>query len=787
MDINNYSSKLKQLNIKFDKLTQQELLIESLFNDDNNSIGEFKKQGIKNILLNMRKLNYLEDLESIKENLSKVYKYLHENEMNLFIDVNLSNNEDILYDDILSIITNIKIPIIVDFNRLIEDEDGLYFFDAVKNIDSCILASLDNNIEVAFNNCDGFYNINESLFEQLDFIDNDEIESKYNKIKEYIFLEENENIDIKEEIKEIDNESLDEIKDITKESLGDKHEEIDLVDDSYLEQENEENFLEENNSLLDDIKENEIESNEDFRNMSLEENNLNDLELSKEDIDSIKEENFVLEDDKEEIDSSYTYEAREEEIFEDENKTNKIDILPEENTIKKEIDGEQANDKIDFQEVKEVTKLDSIDINEDEVKVIESEKSIPLTKSVLSKSLMIICLVTINIIAILLFAGLFMYSSNLYVLIAGLSVLVLFDAIFIVSIIKKFSIRRIEEKVIDFETIEGANKDEILEQQELISFNFSNVNVRLDFKKLEYKDLCESLHKFVNNNNLLISLEKIKEIISAMASSRVIFVSSNDYVLFDNLFGLISIFFGVSPMGIQLDYYRDFSDLIYKSETFYNYLENAGNNELINVCCLKYENTNLNNFFKDRIKHILYKEKELSILNKNITLSKNIWYFISLEYCNLNQIDRELLNESVYLNINLKKGDLTKIEDNQLALTINYNNFLVNMASNQDYSFISEDLWNKLEKIIDYVNNYKTINLNNKIIYQIEEFVKTFIESSEEKNENLAFDLALSVKLVPLIIELKLTRDQILDIQTKLQDIFGYDDILNTINTLKNI
>lgn len=344
------------------------------------------------------------------------------------------------------------------------------------------------------------------------------------------------------------------------------------------------------------------------------------------------------------------------------------------------------------------------------------------------------------------------------------------------SIIDNNSVEAIDDAV---EVNEPVSKDDYLDDTV-----FNDINI---------EDVATNLQAYLNDNGILLSILSIRVLLSAVFTSRTVFINSKDHDLLIKALKCLDKFLGNDSNIYDSQSYNNFVELISKRDNdVFGYTEVS--NGLLNAIKLKnhlnlmifdHVTTDKLSLFSD---FILSAGTELSHyinLNGKFELPKNICYVFVFDYdFYLEVLPKNYLEKATAINLTIQKNELPS--DNLECGCISLAKINEYMKQALQNNYLDEDVWKKIDDFEDFMNqiesDYKIENKSALLLEQISSLMQALGVDKVDIVDEL-----LRLHIIPLLKKTKTYAkdDGVEVIKNLLVKAFGDDNVSKSIVTLQ--
>lgn len=334
-------------------------------------------------------------------------------------------------------------------------------------------------------------------------------------------------------------------------------------------------------------------------------------------------------------------------------------------------------------------------------------------------------------------------------------------------------VEKIEEEVIE------ETKNEPKEVKS-VSFIYEDTKNN-DTSSVNFEKFVNNFLEFSKKNEVILDRSLAISLISAISSSRLIFLNGNKEEVnifvklvmsfFDNEYTFTSL----ENVSNPYELYNDNGELTGLSESL---LSADSNKKKIYITYIESLNINNVDIFRKHLEDIPLQKLKTNIFlsdEKKITIPKNLFYFVySEDYNNL-----DLTMNSITINVKL-----TSANNNFLSsdMPLSYDDLLVEVRLTKEDISLKEKTWQKLDKFLNKLEEVSGFVINNKVIQGMENYCAAFLDLNDDEIE--CIDILLESKFIPIINSLDLSLENKKDLIDSLNVSFGENSLIRTIKSL---
>jgi len=313
--------------------------------------------------------------------------------------------------------------------------------------------------------------------------------------------------------------------------------------------------------------------------------------------------------------------------------------------------------------------------------------------------------------------------------------------------------------------------------------------------------VADKLIEYAKLNGLILEVTSSRSIISAIASSNIIFLYSKQNELLVKLSEIVTKFFqSKGHVFKELDHFTTPFDLCWEKDVDGNYQKTQFVNDIYNASLYK-DSINIetltnvtmsrfNEYFKDFISFSESPTKShfLKINDKqSLKIPTNITFLVIPKEDNfISLMDSKLSYVSESLNITVREAEIGEvIVDKVDPISYPYFKELI-LEAKKDF-YIKEANWKKFDELESTLKKEEPFKIDNKLMLQLENYSSIYLDLGGEEID--AIDSILSEKFIPIIKSLKLAKKvgSTKTIIELLEKIFSEEYVTKTKKILKEI
>ena len=325
----------------------------------------------------------------------------------------------------------------------------------------------------------------------------------------------------------------------------------------------------------------------------------------------------------------------------------------------------------------------------------------------------------------------------------------------VVEVFDPEKLNTISDKKTEHSGVEADN----IERQQVESEHSFNSNATLP-------EVCESLTAFMNKNGIELDFSSARGLISAMGTTRLVFLKHPNTELVRKFIQVLSEFF------FFCNYYENSSTLWktttdvllaykngeYKKSNVLNAIM-AGKKDPNNILFTTLFNVYPSSFtyFDDFMNYVKNPISSTGVYissgkgNKGkgqfLEMPKNLWFFMVLSEEFDQPLSKNITDYAMVINLGMREVEPHyDIFGNDKLMS--FNQFLRKINVAADEHFLNEDLWKKIDRFEDFMDLKTDFSIGNKAACQLEEYTAAYIACGGEEKD--AVDSVLTNKLLPM-------------------------------------
>ena len=325
------------------------------------------------------------------------------------------------------------------------------------------------------------------------------------------------------------------------------------------------------------------------------------------------------------------------------------------------------------------------------------------------------------------------------------------------------------------------------------------------YEEIDFEELCLNVVKFAASKGLNTDVLSVRTFLSAINSSHLIEVNSQDLEVAKKFVDVISEYLGKKAYySKEKSHWEKPEDILWKKL----------NNQIVESDVLKsllYAHKNKNDFTFLGLADVNYSRFDeyfaqifgfINHPNRRVLIDvaakydngvdpagrlstpKNIWFIVFPNSDASNKVSDKTIRNLVKIEVNGSIAEPTEetIEVEKMILE----QFYYSISKASDDADINEDLWKKYDEFIVEAEKIVKLNLNDKYFYGVENFATMFVIAGGEEAD--ALDHVVNAKLLPMITNFKDLEVSEVDILIdNIENIFDTEGFVVTIKTLNKL
>ena len=280
---------------------------------------------------------------------------------------------------------------------------------------------------------------------------------------------------------------------------------------------------------------------------------------------------------------------------------------------------------------------------------------------------------------------------------------------------------------------------------------------------ISLSEICSNFREFALSRGIKIEIPSVRAIFSAAAASKIVILKSANTEVMPAFAEALCAYFGSTAVTAVGADWTNAGDLMwngvdgkYVVSDFTNAVYGAGKTpaKMCAAVLAGVNSENIASYFGDFIDYANHpsEERELIISAKlTLNLPNTITYFIIPEEGAANGFPKEIINASMSVDLALsdaEKGEEVEVKNVAVA------EFEDLVKTAREDVFLPENIWKKIDELVDTVNATEKFVIGNKNTLQIEKLTSVIMECGGDEAE--AFTQLFVCKLVPLLKTTKL-------------------------------
>ena len=282
-------------------------------------------------------------------------------------------------------------------------------------------------------------------------------------------------------------------------------------------------------------------------------------------------------------------------------------------------------------------------------------------------------------------------------------------------------------------------------------------------KEIDFLAYAEDLTNYALNSGLIVEPRTVRSILGAIASSKMIFLKSQDTNLTIKFAEILTKYLNDEFVPIDLsnmtDSYKLFwqigsDDVVYRSKLANDLLQASKNNKKIYLETLYNVDVKDETLYKDFLKYSLDPNNSVNVKlseedNDSILINKNIIFLMIPSDDNyLENISKNIADSSVSIEIFVRENEIIQ-EEPSINYALSFTLLEQKIKENREKYFIDEDNWKKLDDIEEDLANIEEFTIDNRMTLAFEKLSSIMIEAGSDITEVL--DYAIASRIVPYI------------------------------------
>lgn len=264
-------------------------------------------------------------------------------------------------------------------------------------------------------------------------------------------------------------------------------------------------------------------------------------------------------------------------------------------------------------------------------------------------------------------------------------------------------------------------------------------------RKVSFGELCRNLRDFAMHRGVDIEMTSARAFISAIAASKLVFVTAKNAEVIPTLTDVLNAYFGNAKPVTAENYWDSVSDLLWEPGDD-KYVLSRFSNGVYNAAMspeqervLVIDNVNINNLgryfgnFLDYANHP--SEKYVISFNDETSfrLPDNLTYVLVMQDGVLDMLPTEILNAGFVVELVMSPAAIAA-EDVETKITL-HEDFLLMLSEAKEEHYVSERIWRKVDELSETINATEKFAIGNKNIIQVESFTSVMLACGADEAE----------------------------------------------------
>lgn len=325
-----------------------------------------------------------------------------------------------------------------------------------------------------------------------------------------------------------------------------------------------------------------------------------------------------------------------------------------------------------------------------------------------------------------------------------------------------------EEKEETIEEIEEANEiQEVEEDSEKVYTYDKTINEEVDdntySKEIDFLAYAEDLTNYALNSGLIVEPRSIRSILGAIASSKMIFLKSQDVNLTIKFAEILTKYLNdeFNPINLETIDSKDklywqisSDDVVYRSKLANDLLQASKNNRKIYIETMYNVNVSDTSIYDDFLDYSLDPNNSVTIKlsedeSDNVLVNKNIIFLMIPNDENyLENISKKIADSAVTIELFVRENEIIQ-EEPSINYSLSFTLLEQKIKENREKYYIDEDNWKKLDDIEEDLANIEEFVVDNRMTLAFEKMSSIMIEAGSDLTEVL--DYAIAMRIVPYI------------------------------------
>lgn len=269
---------------------------------------------------------------------------------------------------------------------------------------------------------------------------------------------------------------------------------------------------------------------------------------------------------------------------------------------------------------------------------------------------------------------------------------------------------------------------------------------------LTLNEACSQLVSYCASGGIKIDSSSAAKLLSALASSRLVVLRSQNTHLFTKLLKILNGYFGTDEYVESFSGVTNLEDFIEKTSRA---VEDASKvRKDVHIAGLTNVNSdNLRDILLPLMKYIISPNVPCTVrygYDNTLSLTPNIWYALALDgNARISGEDLIVLNSCAVIDLNISECAVKGAKAQCKHLSY-YQLIKFALASAEQYPLDEDKCWKKVDKLEKYVNGHTPYHIGNKLWLRAERFASSIVSCGGEQAE--ALDATIASILLPSVI-----------------------------------
>lgn len=336
------------------------------------------------------------------------------------------------------------------------------------------------------------------------------------------------------------------------------------------------------------------------------------------------------------------------------------------------------------------------------------------------------------------------------------------------DLISEITYEKPKEEIKEEESAEEIIEEKIEEASDVAEKEYTydkSINEYVDnseyLEDIDFLAFSEDLMRYASNKGLIVEPRTIRSIIGAIASSKMIFLKSQDVKLTIKFTEILTNYLNdeFNPIDLnnidskdKLFWQIGSDDVVYRSKLANDLLQAENNPKKLFIETIFNVDMNKLDLISDFIKYSYDPNNSIKTHigdNEDVLINKNIIFLmIPSDELFLENINKEIADSSIYLELFIRENEIIS-EEAQINYNLSYTLLESKIKENREKYFIEEENWKKFDDVEEDLALISDFSIDNRMTLAIEKMTSLMMEAGSDIEEIL--DYAVATRIIPQI------------------------------------